>query len=259
MARDWGRNYLQPTFHITLSIITALLHWKAIRTKSPQEYVVDAWWTSTLDPLGRTQKITTKYYRPLFYPPAHRCVRVKLSSGDVSRMMDDICLFSDFYLDDAGNLNLELVRQRWSLEAIQVVVYSPEKGLNLFIPHNMDSMPARHVDLLKGHDGCIRIIGILYKLTAYSSMTKLCTEVPSQSAVKIRNHRARLRWLSEYAALAWKLLFIILALLIFTWFVYAWLYEEWFPKSLYRLQNLYSVSRFLNTLECAGTWTSLSV
>ena len=136
MVRDWpGR--IQATFGLALSIIAAFLHWKAIHTKSPQEHVVEAWWTSTLDLWARTQKVTTKYYRPLFYPPAHRCVfitesvvyshfwtcrciRVKLFSGNISRMLDDTCLFSDFYLDDGGNLNLKLVRQRWNLTAIQV-------------------------------------------------------------------------------------------------------------------------------------------
>jgi hypothetical protein len=35
-------------------------------------------------------------------------------------MMDDTCLFSDFYLDDAGNLDLKFVRGRWGLDIIQV-------------------------------------------------------------------------------------------------------------------------------------------
>ena len=73
MVREWpGR--IQVTFELALSIIAALLHWEIIHTKSPQEHVVEAWWTSTLDLWARTQKVTTKYYRPLFYPPAHRYV-----------------------------------------------------------------------------------------------------------------------------------------------------------------------------------------
>ena len=117
------------------------------------------------------------------------CIRVKLFSGNISRMLDDTCLFADFYLDDGGNLNLKLVRQRWNLTAIQVcnrsktqkntlltvsqfeskvVVYSPGKGLNLFIPRNLDFMLARHVDALKGHDGCIRIIGTSSQLLLMS-------------------------------------------------------------------------------------------
>ena len=67
MVREWpGR--IQATFELALSVIAALLHWETIHTKSPQEHVVEAWWTSTLDLWARTQKVTTKYYRPLFYP-----------------------------------------------------------------------------------------------------------------------------------------------------------------------------------------------
>lgn len=37
-------------------------------------------------------------------------------------MMDDVCLFSDFYLDEGGNLNLNLVRKTWNLDRIQASV-----------------------------------------------------------------------------------------------------------------------------------------
>jgi hypothetical protein len=41
----------------------------------------------------------------------------------------------------------------------QFVIYSPEDGLKVVIPRNLDLLAAKHVDAVKGHDGCIRIIG----------------------------------------------------------------------------------------------------
>lgn len=42
---------------------------------------------------------------------------------------------------------------------VQVVYYTRETGLKLFMPRNLELLPAKQVESLKGHDGCIRIIG----------------------------------------------------------------------------------------------------
>ncbi|KAI0821226.1 hypothetical protein BC629DRAFT_436102 [Irpex lacteus] len=211
VSRDWGRrlDYLHPTYLVAVSLVAALFNWKAVSTKSPEEHIVEAWWTSTLDPTSRTQKVSNKWFRPVFHPPAYRCVRVKLFSGDISRMMDDVCLFSDFYLDEGGNLNLNRVRKTWNLDRIQAVVYSSEKGLRLFMLDSMDVMPARHVDALKGRDGCIRII-----------------EVPSQSTIKLRDHRARLVGLLPRMPSVWHT-WVVFVFMVLTWLVYFWYYGAW--------------------------------
>ncbi|KAI0686715.1 hypothetical protein BC835DRAFT_441955 [Cytidiella melzeri] len=239
MARKTGlKYYLHPTYSVILSLSAALLHWRAIHTKSPQEHVIEAWWTSSTR--ARTQKATTVYYRPLFHPPAHRCIRVKLFSGDLSRMMDDTCLFSDFYLDDVGNLDLRLVRGRWGLDRIQIVVYSQQSGLKLIIPRNLDLLPARHVEFLKGHDDCLRII-----------------EVPSQSAIKTRAHRVHLRELSEYASAGWTSLWIFFVFMVLAWLVYSCFHGSLPPIGFGVLNPTHGIHRLVRPLKSIDIRTLL--
>lgn len=89
----------------------------------------------------------------------------------------------------------------------QFVHYTPECGLRLLIPRNLKLLQAKQVEVLKGHDKCIHILGVSHALcnrTSELTIHSLLAEVPSKAVLDIRHHRLRLQDYADLATIVWN-------------------------------------------------------